>query len=355
MASIILNTNGLDASQAQERIAALRALTNLEIIVLSRANEAPGVTAVELNNRTLAEALQAAAKLARGTKLIILAAEALQDTEGLARLLETVENSPQFVLAYAPLQLNDEYIDLGWPSLDSIVNTISSGALWPTAGLVINKALLEQIQLAQENSAAELLGSVTVQSLIKNISIDKLPVTISLAADSSMAQMTKSEQARVLSLAVNSFNIEELFPNHAWEEHSEESAAAAYHTLAAIFIRLGDYASAEQCLSFSDRLEDSPRSLALKAIIALAQGETLGAVANMVSSLQQYEQRKKNENNRHYLSFTPTDFEVVNTSLRAGLSALNKRDNSSAFEYFATAVFSFDPFYSEQGVDRLAH
>ena len=105
--------------------------------------------------------------------------------------------------------------------------------------------------------------------------------------------LQSAETARLLRSIVNNCNIEDLFPNHDWTQHGQESAAAAYHSLAALFIKLQDTEAAMECLAFSDQLEDSPRSLALKGLIAIEKGETLAAVANMVSSLQQYESRKK--------------------------------------------------------------
>jgi hypothetical protein len=102
-------------------------------------------------------------------------------------------------------------------------------------------------------------------------------------------------------------------------------------------------------LKLSDQLEDSPRSLALKGIIAFDRGETLGAVANLVSSLQQYELRKKSDGS-HYLSFAPNNLERINSNLNAGLQALNKRNNEAALEHFAEAVNDFDTFYTEHGV-----
>ena len=73
----------------------------------------------------------------------------------------------------------------------------------------------------------------------------------------------------------------------------------------------------------------------------------------MVSSLQQYEVRKTNEENKHYLTFTPEDLELINSKLNAGLEALNRKDNEAALGCFAEAVFGFDNFYSTNGVDRL--
>ena len=138
--------------------------------------------------------------------------------------------------------------------------------------------------------------------------------------------------------------IEELFPNHAWETFQAESLAACYHVLAAYFIKLGDLESAEDCLQQSEPLEASPRTLALRALISQRHGETLGAVANMVSSLQQYEQRK-NPTTAHYVSFQPKDIEVVNVNLKDGLEALNRKDNAEAFNKFSEAVFNFDGFF----------
>jgi tetratricopeptide (TPR) repeat protein len=191
-----------------------------------------------------------------------------------------------------------------------------------------------------------------VQATIEGEEVERLNSQVEVSSfDISSADciLSNARMASLLRLAVNNCNIEDLFPEHAWNEHQEESAAAAYHSLAALFIRFGDTESALECLKLSDQLEDSPRSLALKGIIAFDRGETLGAVANLVSSLQQYELRKKRDGN-HYLSFTPSNLERINSNLNAGLQALNKRNNEVALEHFAQAVNDFDTFYSEYGV-----
>ena len=167
------------------------------------------------------------------------------------------------------------------------------------------------------------------------------------------ASLDAAEAAELLRFVVSECNIEELFPNHAWKEHEEESLSFCYHTLAAIFIRLGDSAGAIECLNISEQFEDSPRLLALRGIIASHEGRTLEAVANMVSSLQQYEVRKKN-NGEHYMTFTPTDLEDINVDLKDGLDALNRRDNAMAFECFSKAIFNFDSFYRELGIEAMA-
>ena len=158
--------------------------------------------------------------------------------------------------------------------------------------------------------------------------------------------------ARTIQTLVNSCNIEDLFPFHSWEMYQEESAAAAYHALAALFVRFGDIESAQECIRLSDQFEDSPRSLALKALVARTKGETLGAVANMVASLQQYEMRKR-EDTKHYVQFSPRNIEKISDNLQSGLAALNRADNETALQHFSEAVFSFDSFYSEAGIATL--
>jgi hypothetical protein len=84
----------------------------------------------------------------------------------------------------------------------------------------------------------------------------------------------------------------------------------------------------------SERLEESPRYFALQGLIQHAQGKTLGAVANFVSSLQCYEARKKADEG-HYLTFTPGDLTMIKTRLAEGLDALNRRDNAKALASFS--------------------
>jgi hypothetical protein len=165
-------------------------------------------------------------------------------------------------------------------------------------------------------------------------------------------ELTNELKAKILKRAVELIPIEELYPNHPWSTHGEESLAAAYHTISAHLIKLKDYDGALEALSVSDRFEDSPRSLALRGVIAREKGETLAAVANMVSSLQQYEKRKVQTDN-HYLSFTPKSFEDINSELKEGLDALNRKENETALTHFAKAVFQFDGFYKNQGLDEL--
>lgn len=166
--------------------------------------------------------------------------------------------------------------------------------------------------------------------------------------------ITSQERGEIIRLALKILNIEDLCPQHPWSTHEEESLAASYHTISAMFIRIGDLDGALEVLTLSDRFEDSPRSLALRGMISRKKGETLDAVANMVSSLQQYEKRKQEEAGTHYLTFNPQSFEEINSELKDGLEALNRRDNENALEHFAQAVFQFDGFYKQFGIDKLS-
>ncbi len=201
------------------------------------------------------------------------------------------------------------------------------------------------MNISSSGSAAQIAASILGIALSGGAEIRSL-------SSESAYEVSSASRAEMLKTVLESHNIEDIFPNHSWDAHQEESLAACYHTLAAIFIRLGDFESAEECLSQSDTFEDSPRALALKAIISKLHGETLGAVANMVSSLQQYEQRK-NRDGSHYLTFKPTDIEKINYRLKEGLEALNQRDNEAALSKFTEAVFDFDSFYTEMGLDKI--
>jgi hypothetical protein len=255
-------------------------------------------------------------------------------------------------LAYAAGSIGGEQINLGSVGIDALVTLIIAQELWPLWAISCSAGVIGAGSEIKATTIKELMGTILVAASAANQSIDTLDADLTLpaGADEEACRLSSRERANLLSCTVNSCNIEELFPDHAWTAHEEESAAACYHTLAASFIRLGDVDTAMQCLSYSDQLEESPRSLALRAIISQSSGETLGAVANMVSSLQQYEVRKKNSENKHYLTFAPRDLEQVNVDLQAGLKALNQRDNQKAFEHFAAAVFNFDSFYQENGV-----
>ena len=222
----------------------------------------------------------------------------------------------------------------------------SGDTAWPICFMGLTSATFNRCEAHEMVSFESYLAGLFVSAIIHTEDIERIE------CDFPGITLSDKEKAALLSHTVNSCNIEELYPHHAWATHEKESAAASYHSLAANFIRLEDYASAKECLNFGDILEDSPRSQALKAIISSRNGELLGAVANLVNSLQQYETRKSDVSQEHYQVFNPKNIEVVTTNLKEGLSALNEKNNDAARQRFGKAIMEFDPFYGEHGLDK---
>jgi len=246
-------------------------------------------------------------------------------------------------------------IELPEMTSDTLVESMKHNSVWPFVCVATTRYALSSTHPSSCTSVGEYLAQTLVRSLSDGDVIRSSASVNPLITPADAARLTElsgAQLARCLHAAVDSLNIEELFAHHNWLSHSKESAAAAYHSLAALFIRFGDKTAATQCLECSQRLEDSPRYFALKGIMQTESGETLGAVANFVSSLQMYEERKANGNTSHYITFSPTDMDAVQSRLAQGLSALNSNDNSRAIEHFREAVFQFDPFFAQHGVER---
>ncbi|MCB0329823.1 MAG: hypothetical protein KDD70_09170 [Bdellovibrionales bacterium] len=237
----------------------------------------------------------------------------------------------------------------------TLIQSLSAAQTWNTNIVLVKESLTQEI--VEQDSLSSALLKMAVRAMGDHGQVDwnleNLSLQLSSGKNPSQYEQVLSnrQNADLIQYAIASINIEELFPQHAWNDFEAESAAACYHALAARFIALGAYDNAQECLQYGDRLEDSPRSLALKGLIALQQGEVLAAVANMVSSLQEYEKRKI-ESPNHYLSFKPQNLEVINSSLQNGLTALNKRENDRAAEFFTDAVFHFDEFYNQYGLSQ---
>ena len=238
------------------------------------------------------------------------------------------------------------------PSAAALAPLLASGTTWPLCAVAVSK---ETLSLKSFTAASPL--EAMVQIIIQNIGLGKKPRLMKEPADSCLSpescKLSVQATARCLQLAVDSCNIETLFPDHPWGKHQQESAAASYHSLAAMFLKLEDLNACSECLRLADKFEDSPRSLALKGMLAARRSEVLGAVANMIASLQLYEQRKRNDDGSHYLCFNPADIEAVNKDLATGLSALNQQDNSTALQHFTAAVFDFDSFFKEHGLSQI--
>lgn len=310
MASVLL-----DKSQQQAGSSAAAASKNALMVgadnlqeAISAAQAQASTVMVLCDAKNAKEALETAERQARASSVVLIAPSSGMEAVGITRVLQTLAAGNQ-----AP------------------------------AIVAVPSSLLAAITIEENDTLASIAGKAIATALMQKINIT--------SHSDSRTNPNAAMRSQMIAGVISAATIEELFPNHPWASHKEESLAACYHTIAAMFIRLGDLTSAEECLQQSEFLEDSPRALALKGIISARHGETLGAVANMVSSLQQYEQRKQNQNG-HYLAFSPENIEKITYNLKEGLSALNKRNNEEALEKFKIAVFNFDSFYSDMGIDK---
>jgi len=288
------------------------------------------------------------------TKTLFLNIDSLSDT---ATVLQIVRLAEAYSGDYATLAFTSGESFYSSPEVttDNLFSAITENQTWTTKAVVVRDEFIQQV--TEDSSIPSALLKMAFRALGEHGQVDWNLETISLASTSITSSsenevettFSKSECSNLFRFAVAVINIEDLFPQYSWENHPAESAAACYHSLAAKFISLGEYSSAQECLQRSDQLEDSPRSLALKGIIALETGEILSGVANMVSSLQEYEKRKTTDGD-HYLSFSPDNLELINANLESGLSALNQQQNARAAGFFTDAVFEFDGFYRDCGL-----
>lgn len=224
-------------------------------------------------------------------------------------------------------------------ALNAYPNLIANGHNLPQAISWINKQ--DNIDLKDRISA--------VTEAARQLAQAKASGTLKELATSGIFESSLKIRSKFLQGIIEGCAIESLFPQLSWiEQNQNASFAESLISLAALFIRLGDLELAESCVDQAHDLnQDSPRGLALKAIISSGYGETLGAVANLVSSLQQYEQIK--DKNKLPTS-AAIDIEKINAELKFGLDALNRKDNQEALTRFANAVCQFDPFYKNQGL-----
>lgn len=323
MATVIIIENGATKSALDSTVARL---VGMQVLVAQGNDQAEGVKALSRQILSMPEQISSPA--------VLLDARATITAADITMLADAVATE-----AFAAcIGMCQEGNDL---RPEALLQQISSDRPWSISAVAASGEAL-RAATAEAQTWEELMPMVLITALAEGD-----PIQCFEQHEAGIEQpLTEDARSRVLKRLINSVNIEELFPAHAWNSHQKESAAACYHALAALFIRLNDFQSAMECLEVSDQLEDSPRSLALKGIIAISQGEALTAVANMVSSLQQYEQRKRSSE-AHYLSFAPRDLDEVNHRLNMGLKALNQRDNNTAAAHFAEAIYNFDSFYKE--------
>jgi len=305
---------------------------------------------IPLSLSSVSSCIQNAINRARCEAILFIDSRVSPTAAQLSQMIAAINANASAAFITCEIDSDGEAIEMPDLSPSNLISAITNNSAWPLLMVGTTKKLLQSMGEMTGGSITEVLARMMIKASGQGDEIISAPIALNLAGSTASLHLPREGAARCLNTAVNNCNIEDLFPAHPWANHEEESAAASYHTLAAHFMRLGDSDSALACLSFSDQFEDSPRSLALKGLIAQTRGELLGAVANMVSSLQQYESRKNDHGNTHYLTFKPNNLEAVNSKLHAGLEALNLRDNESALGYFAEAVFDFDPFYKELGV-----
>jgi hypothetical protein len=312
-------------------------------------------SATWITGATIMEGLSQAITVAASKRIIIINSALTFDTGDLSRFAAEVEVSPLIEHIYLPPISADGVAELPSLTPDTIIHSLSRNDTWPLLCLATTRSALRKQLERAAGSLTEFLLTCCIEAISSAEVIRRSSVNSPLIAPHilrALCELSPEERGRALKVAVDTINIEELFPNHAWNEFSQESAAAAYHSLAALFIQFGDMTSAEEALRCSESLEESPRYFALQGLLSHKKGETLGAVANMVSSLQCYESRKVNDG-KHYLTFTPKNLEIINSRLVDGLNALNKRENDKAMTHFSEAVFNFDSFYGEHGVQLL--
>lgn len=308
-------------------------------------------TVISTGQGSLAARMSEAAAAVQQEKLLFIDARLRLANDQMSSLLRAAEECDAD-LGFLAIPGSGDSLDLEEVSGSDLVRQFVTGASWPTAAVVMRRALLDQSDLFAGETAAEILAGVIIRASADNYTVSALDLSPIPAAVHGLGSINTAAASRLLNTMVSSTNIEDLFPDYDWTNHQEESAAASYHSLAALFLKSNDLESALACLKLGDQFEDSPRALALRGLIQVDRGEILGAVANMVSSLQGYELRKKDDG-AHFITFQPGDLKIINDKLSKGLEALNHRNNEAAFSHFAEAVFSFDPFFRQFGVDRV--
>jgi hypothetical protein len=322
------------------------------LVVSTNAQPAEWTTGIWIQAPTMVAGLVKAAELAASKRIIVMSSAVAFEPADLARLVGELDTRQIREHTIVVARTESGLVQIPELSAETILNSISKIDTWPLTIVATSRFALSMIGENDATSSTEYLAQALVRSIADGDTIRHstlIDTVISSANVSTTSNLSDEARARILKATIDAFNIEELFPKHNWISYGQESAAASYHSIAALFLRFGDPESAAECLDCSERLEESPRYFALQGLIHKQKGETLGAVASFVSSLQCYEARKV-DTGKHYITFKPNNLEVINSRLVDGLNALNKRDNDSALNYFSEAVFNFDPFYAEHGV-----
>lgn len=308
------------------------------------------VATIALDGGVLSQLMRTALDRLASETVMIVQARCELSGEG---LVDAYAEAQDGGMVFVTLSAGSDTIEMPEIEAGNIVNMLARKVEFPLAAVAAEAETLRSQMPEHSEFASEILLRTAIRAHAHGDRVAASQAVAGMSANAtnrkrlSVSEMSLSQ---TLATVIDNYMIEDIFPQHAWADHDKESLAACYHTLAAMFIRWGDTESALGCLQNSDALEDSPRSLALKGLIASIQGETLGAVAHFVSSLQQYELRK-NPSNEHYLKFAPENFDKIHERLADGLEALNSKDNKRALANFAQAIFDFDPLFRDAGLD----
>lgn len=231
-----------------------------------------------------------------------------------------------------------------------LISHLQPNIMIPCVAMSTSRSLFESGRFSCITMAG-LAIELMLEAYSRGESIEMIDGEVTVPSDLGVLQAHNRELGRALRHSIEVIPVEELFPSNPWDTRRPESTLSCYQQLAAKFVRFGDLQAAESCLNQADRISESARSLALRAVIAMERGETLGAIAKLITSLQEYEQQKQPSASLAIESGSNSPaFDSVNTELKAGLDALNAQDNSSALRHFARAVREFDSFYRDSGL-----
>jgi hypothetical protein len=237
-------------------------------------------------------------------------------------------------------------------TVEKLTTTLMSECAFPFGGILFPVEILDEIPIEANQNIRLVALLLFCKAIARKTTHFLIPHTI--ANKDSEFLLSNFERAATMKELLSISNIEELFQSVGWDSPSDlpKKAAHCYRNLGAFFLRMGDLSSATDCVDLSESLHVSPRSTVLRGIIAANKGDSLTAVANLVSSLQQYEQNAALQ--QEYSNPLSEQVEIeVTSSMKQGLKALNQKDNLKAFGLFASAISKYDDFFAQPEVLSL--
>jgi len=234
-------------------------------------------------------------------------------------------------------------------NLEKIATMLKGECAFPFGGISVPLQYLDDIPDEANQNIRLVSIFMFCKAIAQKIHHSLVPHTI--ANKESEFLLSEFERSATMKELLRISNIEEIFQSVGWDSSSEvpKNAAHCYRELSAFFLRMGDLESAIECVDLSDSLYESPRSLALRVIIAANKGDSLTAIANMVSSLQQYEETAASADSSSNRLSEQVEVEVTRT-MKQGLKALNQKDNLKAFSLFASAIAKYDDFFTKSEI-----